>query len=110
MTKKIYLETLKSVLDCSILHYWRTKNRDNLTKGGLIISHLKSESSNVERNCMKQFNNNTHDDDDDDDKIRDKISDIRMILGRLRNTVANNYIKKVRRMLHEIEKKESLSD
>ena len=59
---------------------------------------------------MKQFNNNTHDDDDDDDKIRDKISDIRMILGRLRNTVANNYIKKVRRMLHEIEKKESLSD
>ena len=56
---------------------------------------------------MKQFNNNT---DDDDDKIRDKISDIRMILGRLGNTVANNYIKKVRRMLYEIEKKESLSD
>ena len=61
---------------------------------------------------MKQFNNNTDDDDDDDDddKIRDKISDIRMILGRLGNTVANNYIKKVRRMLYEIEKKESLSD
>ena len=58
---------------------------------------------------MKQFHNNT-DDDDDDDKIRDKISDIRMILGRLGNTVANNYIKKVRRMLYEIEKKESLSD
>ena len=40
---------------------------------------------------MKHFNNNTDDDDDDtyDGKIRGKISDIRMILSRLGNTVTN---------------------
>ena len=66
---------------------------------------------------MKQFNNNTDDDDDDDDdddthdgKIRGKISDIRMMLIALGNTVANNDRKKVRRKLYEIEKKENLSD
>ena len=59
---------------------------------------------------MKHFNNNTDGDDTYDDKIRDKISDIRMILGRLRNTVTNNDRKKVRRELYEIEKKKNLSD
>ena len=95
----------------------RIKNRDKLTKEGLIISLLKSESSNVERNYMKQFNNNTDDDDDDDDdddtydgKIRGKISDIRMILSRLGNTVTNNDRKKIKKELYEIEKKENLSD
>ena len=62
----------------------RIKNRDKLTKEGLIISLLKSESSDAERNYMKHFNNNTN-----DDKIRGKISDIR-ILSRLGNTVPNN--------------------
>ena len=65
-------------------------------------SALKSESSNVEHNCMKHFNNNTDDDNNTNDhtydgKIRDKISDIRMILSRLGNTVTNNDRKKVRR-------------
>ena len=86
----------------------RIKNRNKLKKEGLITSLLKSESSNVERNCMKYFNNNTNvsdityvsintnvsnntnvndnnnDDDDDtyDGKIKDKISDIRVILNR----------------------------
>ena len=64
----------------------RIKNRDKLTKEGLIISLLKSESSDAERNYMKHFNNNTDDDDDDDDtydgKIRGKISDIRMMLSK----------------------------
>ena len=59
---------------------------------------------------MKYFNNNTDGDDTYDDKIRNKISDIRMILGRLRNTVTNNDRKKVRRELYEIEKKKNLSD
>ena len=54
---------------------------------------------------MKHFNNNTN-----DDKIRAKISDIRMILSRLGNTVANDDRKKVRRKLYEIGKKENLSD
>ena len=71
----------------------RIKNRDRLTKEGLIISLLKSESSYAERNCMKHFNNNT-DDDTYDDKIRGKISYIRMILSRLGNTVTNNDRKK----------------
>ena len=66
----------------------RIKNRDKLTKEGLIISLLKSESSDAERNYMKHFNNNTND-DTYDDKIRGKISDIR-ILSRLGNTVPNN--------------------
>ena len=73
----------------------RIKNRDKLTKEDLIISLLKSESSDAERNCMKHFNNNTDDDDDTyDDKIRGKISNIRMIVSRLGNTVTNNGRKK----------------
>ena len=52
----------------------RIKNRGKLTKEGLIISLLKSESNDAERNYMKYFNNNTDDDDTYDDKIRGKIS------------------------------------
>ena len=94
----------------------KIKNRDKLTKEGLIISLLKSESSDAERNYMKHFNNNTDDDDYDDDddtddgKIRDKISDIRVIISRLGNTVPNDDRKKIKRKLYEIEKKENLSD
>ena len=106
----------------------RIKNRGKLKKGGLINSILKSESSNAERNYMKHFdtnadksnvdNNANGDDDDDDDddddtydgKIRGKISDIRMILSRLGNTVTNNDRKKIKKELYEIEKKENLSD
>ena len=82
----------------------RIKNRDELTKEGLIISLLKSESSDAERNYMKHFNNNTDDDDTYDGKMRDKVSDIRMILSRLGNTVTNNDRKKIKRELYEIEK------
>ena len=87
----------------------RIKNRGKLKKEGLITSILKSESSNAERNYMKHFNintnvdnnnvdnnNNTNDDDDTyDGKIRDKISDIRMILSRLGNTITINDGKKI---------------
>ena len=82
----------------------RIKNRDKFTKG-LIISPLKSESSNAEHNYMKHFNNNTDDDDDVDDddtyagKITGKISDIRMMLSKLGNTVTNNDRKKIRKKL-----------
>ena len=65
----------------------RIKNRDKLTKEGLIIILLKSESSDAKRNYMKQFNNNTDDDDTYDGKIRGKGSDIRMMLSVLGNTV-----------------------
>ena len=87
----------------------RIKNRDKLKKEGLIISLLKSESSNVERNYMKHVNNNTND-DTYDGKIRGKISDIRMIFSRLGNTVTNKDRKKITKELHEIEKKKNLSD
>ena len=62
---------------------------------------------------MKHFNNKTNDDTNNnntnDDKIRGQISDIRMILSRLGNTVTNNDRKKVRRKLYEIEKQGNLS-
>ena len=67
---------------------------------------------------MKHFINNTDDDDDDDDdnnnnnnnntydgKIMGKISDIRMMLSRLGNTVTNNDRKKIKKELYETEKK-----
>ena len=93
----------------------RIENRDELTKEGLIISLLKSESSSAERNYMKRFNNNTNDDNninDDiyDGKIRDKISDIRMILSRLGNMVANNDREKLKKELYEIENNKNISD
>ena len=94
-----------------IARFRRIKNRDKLTKEDLIISFLNSESSDSERNYMKHFNNNTDDDDDDtyDGKIKGKISDIRMMLSALGNTVTNNDRKKIRKKLYEIEKKENLS-
>ena len=64
----------------------RIKNRDKLRKEGLIISLLKSESSNAEFTYIKHFNNNT---DDGADKIRGKIRDIKMIFSRLGNIVTN---------------------
>ena len=82
-----------------------TKNREKLTREDLIISLLKSESSALENN----FNNNT-DDDTYGDKIRDKISDIRMIHSRLGNIVTKNDRKKITKELYEIEKKKNLSD
>ena len=88
----------------------RIKNRDKLKKEDLIISLLKSESRDAERNYMKHFSNNTDDDDTYDDKIRGKISDTRMILSRLGNTLINNNRKKVKRELYEIAKKENLSE
>ena len=110
----------------------RIKNRGKFKKKGLIISILKSEGSNAERNYLKYFNinnnvsnnnnnnnnnnvnNNTNDDDDDDDtydgEIRDKISDIRAILSRLGNIVTKNDRDKIIKELYEIEKKKNLSD
>ena len=74
----------------------RIKNRDKLRKEDLIISLLKSESSSVEQNFKKLFNNNTNDDDDTyDGQIRSKISDIRMRLSRLGNIVTNKDRKKI---------------
>ena len=102
------------------------KNRDKFLKKDLIISPLKSKSNNVERNYINHLNNNTNvdnnnntnvDNDNDDtnddtydSKIRDKISDIRMILSRLGNIVTKKDKKKIKKELYEIEKKQNLSD
>ena len=64
------------------------KPKEKLTKEDLIFSLLKSESSSIECNCMKYFNNRTND-DSYDDKIKSKINDIRLILGRLGNIASN---------------------
>ena len=88
----------------------RIGNRDKLTKEDLIIALLKSESSDAEHNYMKHFNNNADYDDIYDGKIRGKMSDIRMMLSRLGNTVTHNDRKKIKRELYEIEKKKNLSN
>ena len=63
---------------------------------------------------MKHLNNtndnNTTNDDTYDSKIRDKISDIRMILSRLGNILTKKDKKKIKKELHEIENKKNLSD
>ena len=94
----------------------KIKNRGKLKKEGLIISILKSEGSNAEPNSMKHVNanvnnnntnvnnnnndvnNNTNDDDGTyDGKIRDKISDIRVLLSRLGNIVTKNDREKIKK-------------
>ena len=89
----------------------RIKNIEKLTKEDLILTLLKSESSALENNYMKHFNNNNTDDNDTyDDKIRGKISDIRMILSRLGDIVTKNDRKKIKEKLYKIENKENLSN
>ena len=81
--------------------------KDKLTRENLIFSFLKSESSPIESNYMKYFNNRTSD-DSYDDKIESKINDIRLILSRLGNIARDQ--KKIKKELYEIEKKQNLSD
>ena len=69
-----------------LLDWEELKNSDNLTKEDLIISLLKSESSPVECNYIKYFNNSSND-DTYDDKIKGKIIHIRMTFSRLGNIV-----------------------
>ena len=59
-----------------------------------------NSNTNVDNNC-----NTNLDDDTYDSKIRDKISDIRMILSRLGNILTNKDKKKIKKELYEIEKK-----
>ena len=73
----------------------RIKNIEKLMKEDLVLTLLKSESSALEHNFMKNFNNNIDDNDIYDDTIRGKISDINMILKRLGNTITNNDRKKI---------------
>ena len=78
-------------------------------KEDLVLPLLKSESSALEHNFMKNFNNNIDDNDIYDDKIRGKISDINMILKRLGNTITNDR-KKIKKELYAIEKRKNPSN
>ena len=88
----------------------RIKNSRKLKKEALITSILKSESSNTERDYMKHFDINANVDNTNDSKIRDKISDVRIILSRLGNTITKKDKKKIKKELYEIENKKNLSD
>ena len=105
--KKIWKKSINELKEIAKLR--RIKNSRKLKKEALITSILKSESSNTERNYMKHFNINTKD-DTYDSKIRVKISEIRMILSKLGNTITINDEKKIKEELHEIEKKKNLWD
>ena len=105
--KKLQRKSIDELKEIARLR--RIKNREKLTQEDLIITLLKSESSDAERHYVKHFNNNT-DDDTYGSKIRGKISDIRMILSRLGNIVTKNYRKKITNELCEIKKKENLSN
>ena len=102
-TKKLQKKSIDELRETARLR--RIKNSDKLTKEDIIISLLKSESSALENDFMKHFNNNTTNDDTYDDKIRGKISDIRMILSRLGNIVTNKDRKNIKKELYGIKKK-----
>ena len=71
--KKLQRKSIDKLKEIARLR--RIKNRDKLTKEDLIITLLKSASSDAERNYMKHFNNNTDDDGDDDDDDDDDYDD-----------------------------------
>ena len=75
------------------------------------FTNTNDENNNNNTNDDNNTNdyNNTND-DTYDGKIRDKISDIRMILSRLGNMVTNNDRKKIKKELYEIDNKKNLSD
>ena len=85
----------------------RINNFKKLTKEDLILTLLKSESNDLENN-----NNNNNDDDDNNnnDKNNDKTRYIRLVFGRLVNTITNQDRKKIKKELYEIEKNQNLSD
>ena len=103
--KKLQRKSIDELKEIARLR--RIKNREKLTQEDLIITLLKSESSDAERHYVKHFNNNTDDDDTYGSKIRGKISDIRMILSRLGNIVTKNYRKKITNELCEIKKRKT---
>ena len=81
------------------------------------MKHLNNtnDDNNNNNNDNTNDSNNTNDynntnDDTYDGKMRDKISDIRMILRRLGNMVTNNDRKKIKKELYEIHNKKNLSD
>ena len=71
------------------------------------MKHLNNNNNTNDENDTNVDNNNNNNVDDDpyDGKIRDEISDIRMILSRLGTIITNKDKKKIKKELYEIEKK-----
>ena len=97
----------------------RIKNIGKLKKEGLITSILKSQISNAESSYMKHFNtnvdnNNTTNVDTNDNtcngKVRDKISDIRVVLSRFGDMVTKDDRVKIKKEFYETENKKKFSD
>ena len=74
----------------------RIKNYEEMSKEELIIYLLKSKQS-----ISELFNNNLDD---------SKISDIRRIFNRLRDTLPKRYRKEIKKRLYEIENNEDLPE
>ena len=101
-------EVLKKSIDevKGIARLRSIKNTKKLTKEELIITLLNWESSAAEHNFEKRFkdnndNDNKNTDDTSDDKIRCKILDIGLILGRLGNIGGINDRKKIKKEVYE---------
>ena len=73
-----------------------------------INTNVSNNNTNVSNN--NDVNNDTNDDDGGDGKIRDEISDIRVILSRLGDIVTENDREKIKKELYEMENKKNLSD
>ena len=76
------------------------KSYDNLAKEESIFSLSESESNPADSNYIKYFNNSTN------DHIKIRINNITTILARLGNIVTKKEKNKIRKDLHEIEKKQ----
>ena len=104
--KKLLKNSMDELKEIATLR--KIKNNEKLTKEGLIISLLKSESSTAEQNFEKLFNNNNTDGDTYDHNIRDKISDINIILSRFGKIITKNDRKRIKKEIYEIENKKNL--
>ena len=104
--KKLLKNSMDELKEIATLR--KIKNNEKLTKEGLIISLLKSENSTAEQNFEKLFNNNNTDGDTYDHNIRDKISDINIILSRFRKIITKNDRKRIKKEIYEIENKKNL--
>ena len=106
--KKLLKNSMDELKEIATLR--KIKNNEKLTKEGLIISLLKSESSTAEQNFEKLFNNNSNNTDADtyDHNIRDKISDINTILSRFGKIITKNDRKRIKKEIYETENKKNL--
>ena len=86
-----------------------------MSKEELTISLLKSKQSKIEffnnnKNINNNNSNNNNNNNNNNNLYNNKISDIRRILKRLKDTLPRKYIKEIKEKLYEIEHNENLSE